>query len=57
MHRQKLPQKRRFFGRHFRAGAGYSMVYQVRDNELVVSVVAVGKRERNAAYKTAIKRI
>ncbi|MCY9874033.1 type II toxin-antitoxin system RelE family toxin [Vibrio barjaei] len=37
--------------------AGYRLVYQVRDNELVVSVVAVGKRERNAVYSAAIKRI
>ena len=36
---------------------GYRLVYQVRDNELVVSVVAVGKRERNAVYKTAVKRV
>jgi len=27
--------------------AGYRLVYQVRDGELVVSVIAVGKRERN----------
>ena len=25
--------------------AGYRLVYEVRDNELIVSVVAVGKRE------------
>lgn len=37
--------------------AGYRLVYQVRDNELVVSVVAVGKRERNQVYKIAVKRI
>ena len=37
--------------------AGYRLVYQVRDAEFVVSVVAVGKRERNAIYKTAVKRI
>jgi mRNA interferase RelE/StbE len=37
--------------------AGYRLVYQVRDNELVVSVVAVGKRQRNQVYKAAIKRI
>ena len=36
---------------------GYRLVYQVRDNELIVSVVAVGKRERNSVYKAAIKRI
>ena len=37
--------------------AGYRLVYQVRDKELVVVVVAVGKREKNYVYKTAIKRI
>lgn len=37
--------------------AGYRLVYQVRDEELVVSVVAMGKRERNAVYKAAVKRI
>jgi len=37
--------------------AGFRLVYQVRDKELVVSIVAVGKRERNAAYKAASKRI
>lgn len=37
--------------------SGYRLVYEVRDSLLVVSVVAVGKRERNLAYKTAIKRI
>ncbi|VAV86427.1 mRNA interferase RelE [hydrothermal vent metagenome] len=36
---------------------GYRLVYQVRDRELVVSVIAVGKRERNHVYKAAIKRI
>lgn len=37
--------------------AGYRLVYQVRDQELVVSVVAVGKRERNQVYKTAVRRL
>ena len=36
---------------------GYRLVYQVRDNELVVSIVAVGKRDRNQVYKIAIKRL
>ncbi len=36
---------------------GHRLVYQVRDNELVVSVVAIGKRERNAVYQIASKRI
>lgn len=36
--------------------AGYRLVYQVRDRELIVLVVAVGKRERNEVYKTAERR-
>ena len=35
---------------------GYRLVYEVRDTKLVVVVVAVGKRERNAVYKVAAKR-
>ena len=35
---------------------GYRLVYEVRDQELVVVVIAIGKRERNAVYKAAAKR-
>lgn len=35
---------------------GYRLVYEVRDSELLVIVVAVGKRERNAVYKAATMR-
>ena len=35
---------------------GYRLVYEVRDRQLIVVVVAVGKRERNAVYKMAAKR-
>ena len=35
---------------------GYRLVYEVRDQELIVLVVAVGKRERNAVYKVSEKR-
>ena len=35
---------------------GYRLVYEVRDAVLVVIVVAVGKRERNAVYRVAAKR-
>lgn len=35
---------------------GYRLVYEVRDSELIVIVVAIGKRERNAVYKAAEKR-
>ena len=35
---------------------GYRLVYEVRDSEVIVIVVAVGKRERNAVYKVAAKR-
>ncbi len=36
--------------------AGYRLVYEVRDSVLVVLVVAVGRRDRNAAYKAAERR-
>ncbi len=36
--------------------SGYRLVYEVRDTELVIVVVAVGKRERNAVYAAAMKR-
>ncbi|MBK1720183.1 type II toxin-antitoxin system RelE family toxin [Thiocystis violacea] len=35
---------------------GYRLVYEVRDAELIILVVAVGKRERNAVYQIAMKR-
>ncbi|ACQ92173.1 MAG: type II toxin-antitoxin system RelE/ParE family toxin [Tolumonas sp.] len=33
--------------------AGYRLVYQVFDDEVVVSVIAVGKRENSDIYNTA----
>lgn len=36
--------------------AGYRLVYEVRDHKLIIIVVAVGKRERNAVYHAAAKR-
>jgi mRNA interferase RelE/StbE len=36
--------------------SGYRLVYKVLGKEIVVLVVAVGKRERNAVYKSAMKR-
>lgn len=35
---------------------GYRLVYEIRGTEIVIVVVAVGKRERNAVYKAAAKR-
>ena len=35
---------------------GYRLVYQVNDGQLLVLVVAVGKRERNQVYEAAEKR-
>ncbi len=35
---------------------GFRLVYEVRDTVLLVIVVAVGKRERNAVYRVAAKR-
>ena len=37
--------------------AGDRLVYQVNDNQLVVVVVAVGKRENNLVYRLAKDRI
>lgn len=37
--------------------SGYRLVYKVEDGELVVLVLAVGKRERNDAYLKAEKSI
>ena len=37
--------------------SGYRLVYEVRDRDVVVIVVAVGKRERNAVYKAAAGRL
>lgn len=36
--------------------AGYRLVYEVREREIMVLVVAIGKRERNDVYKTATRR-
>ena len=36
--------------------SGYRLVYEVIDKEIVVLVIAVGKREKNIVYKTASKR-
>jgi mRNA interferase RelE/StbE len=35
---------------------GYRLVYEVREEKLIVVVVAVGKRNRNEVYKAAAKR-
>jgi len=35
---------------------GYRLVYEVRDNELIIIVIAVGRREKNAVYKNASQR-
>ncbi|MCX7088368.1 MAG: type II toxin-antitoxin system RelE/ParE family toxin [Methylococcales bacterium] len=37
--------------------AGFRHVYEVRKQKWVILVVAIGKRERNAVYKTAVKRL
>ena len=36
---------------------GYRLIYQVIDMRLVVLVISVGKRDKNAVYDAAIKRI
>lgn len=39
-----------------RRNAGYRLVYQVKDREILVLVVAVGKCERNEVSKAAERR-
>lgn len=51
----------RLFGRADRykiklRGIGYRLVYEVQDKRLVVLVVAIGKRDKNAVYKAAERR-
>lgn len=36
--------------------SGFRLVYEVREQEVVVVVIAVGKRERNAVYRAAVGR-
>ena len=36
--------------------AGYRLVYEVRDEQLIIVVIAVGKRDRSEVYKAAASR-
>ena len=51
--RKLTPGIREQFKNKLRA-AGYRLVYEVRDHELLVLVVAGGKRERNVVYQQPI---
>jgi mRNA interferase RelE/StbE len=37
--------------------AGYRLVYSVEDQTVTVTVIAVGKRSRNAVYQVALARL
>ena len=37
--------------------SGFRLVYQVIDDQLIIAVVAVGKRERSEVYNLASKRM
>lgn len=37
--------------------AGYRLVYTVNDAKIIVTVVAVGKREKNQVYNVALSRL
>ncbi len=37
--------------------AGYRLAYEVLDNEVVIYVLAVGKRDKNAIYKKLASRL
>ena len=36
---------------------GFRLIYQVHDKHLIVLVISVGKRDKNAVYEAAIKRL
>lgn len=38
-------------------GVGYSLVYPARDQEMMIAVIAVGKRDKNLVYKITNRRI
>lgn len=40
-----------------RIADGYRVVYHVMENEVIVTIVTIGKRERYSVYKTASQRI
>ncbi|EPF1958959.1 type II toxin-antitoxin system RelE family toxin [Klebsiella aerogenes] len=37
--------------------SGYRLIYQVIDNQLIIAIVAVGKRERSDVYALASERM
>ncbi len=37
--------------------SGYRLVYEVQDDIIVITVLAVGKRERSEVYQKAFKRL
>ncbi|MFA0208222.1 type II toxin-antitoxin system RelE/ParE family toxin, partial [Vibrio cyclitrophicus] len=37
--------------------SGYRLVYKVEDEVIIVTVLAVGKRERSDVYRKAMKRL
>lgn len=37
--------------------SGYRLVYQVREQAIVIFVIAIGKRDRKRVYKSARKRL
>jgi mRNA interferase RelE/StbE len=39
------------------AKAGYRLVYKVQDEQLIVLVLSVGKREESLAYRLAVGRL
>ena len=36
--------------------AGYRLVYEVRDDQVIIVVIAVGKRDRSEVYRAAARR-
>lgn len=60
LEKPKIPANRlRKFENHYKIKlrtSGYRLVYEVIDEEIVVLVIAVGKRDNNKIYQAAEKR-
>ncbi|WP_370277749.1 type II toxin-antitoxin system RelE/ParE family toxin [Pontibacterium sp.] len=37
--------------------SGYRLIYKIEDDVVIVTVIAVGKRERGDVYRDALKRV
>jgi mRNA interferase RelE/StbE len=59
-HPHSKSDRLRSFSNHYKIkqrSTGYRLVYEVIDTDITVLVIVVGKREKDAVYKKAKKRV